>query len=368
MQETLDILTRMIVSHGWSPPILLDDQDMSEFSGSSAGGTVSYREVLRRFRCKLGVNHVDEIYYAHDIGGRVPELTMNAFPMAERIMFGDGLGSVYNKTYHMALVTGASLEQARQALRKKHQVQGAKRRFSLRGIRSFVKKLIRDKWLGSPKPFQADKAVLILPMDQTGTSLEGMELIVVPKQQVQEVIAECQNNLPDLVEYIAGLLADGPRPFYLILLANIADGNLTSKENETGLYEEIIRRHVPPQSAVFIKGHPLSVMPVDEMLCERLAGDYFPKVLPHKFSRYPIELWSDLIGACTVIGVSYSVISLAFLYDIRVVFPFDDALIEKYIPSRFWGFYKDADRLYRGQLENLKDWDGRSVLWEGHID
>jgi len=359
MRERGETLTQIIASQGWPKPILLNDQDMTEFA-RSFHKKLTYREILRRFRRKLGVEHIDEIYYAHDIGGRVPELVMNAFPEAERIIFGDGMGSLYNKTYHLALSSGASLSQARQALRTRNN-------FAFRSIRRILIRRLVDLLLGSPQPYQADKAVLILPMDQTGDCLDDMELIVVPKQQVQKIISDCQNSIPELVEYSRGLLAGEPPPYVLILLANISDGNFTSLENEVKLYEEIIRRHVTPKTTLFIKGHPLSVAPLDEMLSIRLSTDYFPRVISHKFARYPIELWSELVGDCKVISIAYSNISLAFLYNVPVVFPFDDALIEKYISPKYWDFYKDADRLYRGQLANLEKWDGQSVLWKGSV-
>jgi hypothetical protein len=359
MRKSGETLTQIIASQGWPKPILLNDQDMTEFS-QSIHNLVTYREILRRFRRKIGVEHVDEIYYAHDIGGLVPGLAMNAFPKAERIIFGDGLGSIYNKVYHMALVNGASLDQARQALK-------TGRHFPARSLKRILFNRLTDVLLGSPRPYQADKAVLILPMDQTGNSLDTQELLIVPKQQVQKIIADCQKTLSELAVYIMGLLSGAPPPYFLILLANISDGNFTSLENEVKLYEEIIRLHAPPKATVFIKGHPLSVAPVDEILCDHLRPEYSPRVISHIFARYPIEFWSELVSACTVISVAYSNISLAFLYDVQVVFPFNDTLIEKYIHQKYWDFYRDADRLYRGQLANLKKWDGQSVLWRGSV-
>lgn len=117
VHESGKTITKIIASQGWPEPIFLNDQDMADFAPSFRN-LIPYHEALRRFRKKLGIEHIDEIYYAHDIHGRVPELAMNAFPEAERILFGDGLGSVYNKVYHLALVNGASREQARRALKE----------------------------------------------------------------------------------------------------------------------------------------------------------------------------------------------------------------------------------------------------------
>lgn len=359
MRERGGTLTKIIASQGWPKPILLNDQDMTEFAWPSHK-ILTYREILRRFRRKLGVEHIDEIYYAHDIGGRVPGLAMNAFPEAERIIFGDGMGSLYNKTYHLALLSGASLDQARQALR-------TGRHFPVRSLKRALFNCLTDVLLGKPQPYQADKAVLILPMDQTGNCLDDMELIVVPKQQVQKIISDCQNSIPELVEYSRGLLASGPPPYIIILLENISDANLTTLEKEVSLYEENIRSHVSPKATVFIKGHPLSIAPVDEMLSHRLGTDYFPRVISHEFARYPIELWSGLVSACQVISIAYSNITLAYLYDVPVIYALNNSLIEKYIKPVFWDSFRDADLLYRGQLANLNNWDGQSVLWKGSV-
>ena len=359
LHESGATLTKITASLGWPSPIFLNDQDIAEILSPNQK-RIAYRESLRRFRNKLGVEKIDEIYYAHDIGGQVPGLAMNAFPQAKRILFGDGLGSVYNKTYHMALVNGASIEQARQARRAKPQLP-------IRNLKRFIYEHLMNLVWGAPRPYQAEQAVLILPMDQTGDTLEKMQMFVVSKEMVQEIIATCIQNLTELSGYLRKLLASGPPPYVLLLLANMSDGNFTSLDNEVSLYEEIIRRHAPPKATVFIKGHPLSVAPVDELLCERLAAEYYPRVISRQFARYPIEFWSDLVRASTVISVAYSSISLAFLYDIQVIVAFNDDLIEKYIPKKLWGLYKDADHLYRGQLANLEQWDGKSILWKGSI-
>jgi hypothetical protein len=257
-------------------------------------------------------------------------------------------------------LSGASLDQARQALR-------TGRHFPVRSLKRALFNRLTDVLLGKPQPYQADKAVLILPMDQTGNCLNDMELIVVPKQQVQKIISDCQNSIPELVEYSRVLLASGPPPYIIILLENISDANLTTLEKEVSLYEENIRSHVSPKATVFIKGHPLSIAPVDEMLSHRLGTDYFPRVISHEFARYPIELWSGLVRACQVISIAYSNITLAYLYDVPVIYALNNSLIEKYIKPVFWDSFRDADLLYRGQLANLKNWDGQSVLWKGSV-
>jgi hypothetical protein len=359
MQESGRITTKIITSQGWPEPIFLNHKDLSKFI-PSLRNMITFRKGVRSFRQKLGIEQIDEIFYAHDVHGQVPGLVMNAYPEAERIVFGDGLGSIYNKIYHLTLKSGASREKARQAVRRgdNHQTGGLKR---------ILINLITESLLGKPKPYQADQAVLILPMDQTGTSLDNVELIVVPRQYVQNIITQCQKSLTDLEEYMRKLLTSNPPPYAIILLENIADANLSKLEDEVTLYEESIKKNVLPGSTIFIKGHPLSIAPVDKMLCDRLGDDYSPRIISHEYARYPIELWKELLSACKVISIAYSSVTLAYLYDIPVVYALNDASIEKYIHPKYWEFFRDADLLYRGQLENLKTWNGQSILWKGSV-
>lgn len=69
MRESGKSITRIFASQGWSEPIFLNDQDMAEFV-PSFHNMITYSKALLRFRKKLDIEHIDEIYYAHDIGGR----------------------------------------------------------------------------------------------------------------------------------------------------------------------------------------------------------------------------------------------------------------------------------------------------------
>ena len=354
-QESALVVERIIASQGWPRPVVLTAGEMAEIT--RPGRWTPYQEILNRFRQKVSVAHFDEIYYTHDVVGRAAELAMNAYPRAVHITFGDALGSVYNKRYHLALASGAPQSQVNQ--------QGVRTRLCPRRMLNALKTYLRQIILGEPQPFQASKAVLILPMDQTGDCLDDKELSIVPRQLVLDIISDCQQSLPELRSYSQKLLAGTPVPRFLMLLENISDGNFTSFEREVAMCEEMVRRHVPERATVFIKAHPLSVAPVDDALCSRLESDYTARTVSREFRRHPVELWSDLISACQVISMSYPSISLAYLYDKPVIYPVEPSLIKEYIPERFWDSYKNADMLYRGQLANLATWDGRSVLWKG---
>lgn len=341
------IVERLTASQGWSKPVVLTAGEMAGII--RAGRLTTYRAVLRRFREKISVDHFDEIYYSHDLSGRVVELVMNAYPDAVRITFGDGLGQIYDRRY---LTLAGGTQQGGQT-------------FSPRHVLNVLKTRIRLGLLGGPRFLQASKAVLTLPMDHAGDILDDKELFVIPKKLVLEIISDCNRENPELEQYSQGLLSSTPALRFLVLLSNLSDGHFTSIEREVAMYEEMVRHHAPQGAAVFIKVHPLSVAPLDEMLRSRLQADYTVQTVSREFNRYPIELWSGLISACQVITITSCVVSLSFLYDRPVIYPVGSSWVERYILPPFWDYFKDGDRLYRGQLANLPTWDGRSVLWRG---
>ena len=359
VQESAQVVERVLTGQGWAKPLVLTMAEMAELV--RAGERTTYRQILDRFRKRIGVGRFDEVYYAHDVVGRAAELAMNAYPKAERITFGDALGSVYDKQYHLALAQGRSAEQDRPT--KTWQVL----RSALRPREVFAKgqTILKHRLLGKPQPFQADKAVLILPMDQTGDCLENKELFVVPKKVVLEIISACQRSLSDLAEYSRKVLNDTSAPHFLILLENWSEGHFISFENEVEMYEEIVHRYVPPGATVLLKAHPFSVAPLDEVLSDRLSSSYRTLAIAGKYRRYPMELWGDFVAVCHIITLSYCSVSLSYLYDKQMIYPMDESLIERYLPQPLWESYKNADSLCRGQLTSLASWDGQSVLWKG---
>jgi len=355
-----EVVERLIASQGWPAPIVLTGEDVAQITRES-DRFARYADVLARFRERVG-DGFDEIHYAHDMVGRVPELAMNAFPDAERIMYGDTLGSVYDPHYFMALAAGATIAEARREARERpRSPRGPLPRAIARGVREVA--------LGGPQAFAAYKALLVLPMDQTGEALAGTPVSVVPKQVVTRIVSECQRVVPRIADYGRAIASDTPAPRFLLLLENYADADMTSFEDEVSMYEAIVRAHVPQGGTLLLKSHPLAVAPVADALCERLDSAYSVLVVPRdELARYPMELWSDLIASCEIISMlSYCGISLSFLYGKQTIYPMDAGIVERFFPERSWERMKDSDALYRGQLDALATWDGMGVLWKGTL-
>jgi hypothetical protein len=359
-QATLTLIGRLTATQGWPDPLLLTEADIEGVTRRGSLG-VSYNQILRRFKDRLGLEHVDEIYYAHDVVGRVPELAFNAFPDAERIMYGDALGLVFNRRYLIALAGGSSVEEAQRIARGEPV-------FGIRQLSRTLRNGFGRALFGGPEWPRPDRAALVLPVDVTGDSLIDVRLTIPSKELVLEVIAECQGAMPEMTDFSRQTLATMPGPHYLLVLENFTDAGMTSLEQERALYEAAIRLHIPKGATVLLKEHPLVTVSVTDALRERIEPDYVTCVLPAELTRYPIELWSELVSRCGIVTMmSYCGLSLKYLYGKDTICALDDDIVERFFYPHTWGELRRMAIHYQGQLDNLANWDGQSILWRGTL-
>jgi hypothetical protein len=139
-------------------------------------------------------------------------------------------------------------------------------------------------------------------------------------------------------------------------------------DREVEMYCSIIMQYCKAGGVVFLKSHPGETLPRNERIKERLGSFIEVIELDKKFKRYPIEVWKDLVLKCSVICMSYPVLSLKYLYDIDVFQPMDHAFIEKWFPEWTWASYKNSLSLYMEPLRKLATWDGTGILWAGSIN
>lgn len=275
------------------------------------------------------IGDISEVHYAHNVVGEVTDICLSSYPNAEVVTFGDALGCIYDKNFHIALATGKPGE-------------------------------ISDS--------RSPLAVVVLPMDQTGKLLDDTNLIIVPRNVAQSVTYSCISGSTDLAKYCAEIVALTSEPRYLMLLENISDGGFTTQENELALYQEIVESHIPKGASVIIKEHPLSVASIGTKLSDRLSNNYQTLVVSRDFSRSPVELWYDLLNNSILVGFSYACISVCYLYGVETIFPMSRKLIEKYFPEHLWPSYDDAIRAIFEQRLRVLDWDRASVLWAGNFE
>jgi hypothetical protein len=316
-----------------SSPWVLTDSEISQVLGDSGGNYVV--ETAGRFKALFAGQEYDQVYFTQDVVGHFAQLAMLAYPKAAHIMVGDGLGYVLDKEYLIACATGRGWDESRRLMRHK------------------------------PSAPEADKAVLIIPADQTGDCLIGKELLIVPKLLVQAVLEDFRRVTPELKTYSESIIQSSRLPRYLMILGNFADAGATSEEKELAMYLEILARCVPKGAAVFLKGHPLAVKPVAQRLLESMQSDYAATLLAPEYGFYPMELWADLVNACQVVAVAYCAISLRYLYHKPVIYALGPELIEKYLNPQTWVYCKESDVAYREQFERLEGGEGGGLMGWG---
>ena len=134
------------------------------------------RERVSVIKRLFGTNHYDEIFYPHDVVGHLYHLLCLAYPDARRICFGDAMGIVFQKEVRLGLLG------------------------------------IKPPAVESNYSCRPDIAALILPVDQSGSFLDKIPLIVCQKDTVLEVIDECIRATPELQNLSSPIVRDIWRP------------------------------------------------------------------------------------------------------------------------------------------------------------
>jgi hypothetical protein len=335
-------------------------------------------------RARVGGENFDEIYYSHDVVGEFYWALAEAYPRARRICFGDGLGIVYERKYHMDIsyppvdADGEPLPPTMPqpeapveltAVAPVAKPSGLARLWSLLGGSGAAKTTMPAAAPAAAFGTTVARphiAALVLPVDQSGRFLQGVELRTVPRELVVKLVEQAASGCDDFVAHTEAILARcGDRPKFLLITENNAEGECISFEREIEMYCSIVRDRAPKGAAVVLKSHPGEALPRNEAITAALCSDYELFTIDPAFKRYPIELARRLVHECEPICMSYPTLSLKYLYDIDVAQPMTDAFIEHWFPKRFWPAYKNSFLLYNEPLQRLKGWDGTSLLWRG---
>lgn len=283
---------------------------------------------------------VDEIYFAHDLNEDQTKVLFAKYPKAKRICFGDGFGWVYVRKKYFSYIKG--------------------HRESLRIIiRRIFLRLTGKLFWKFP-----NVAVLILPIDQYGHFFDKCPLIVCKKDTVNEIIEKIEISCQRLFSYINKELALFPsKKIYLFMTEVFAEALQMTLEREIEMYEEMIKKFCQPDSVILIKAHPGEKYPKSEMLNEKLKGKFNVKKISDEYKRYPIEIWKGLILRAEVISCGLPYVTLFYLYDKKVIYPFSKKFIEKWFPENYWPYWKNAMRLCNEPLRKMKTWCGNGPLW-----
>jgi hypothetical protein len=334
-----------------------------------AFSSLATRELALYLKNETGLDGFDEIYYPHDVVGQLYSYLCSSFPKAKRICYGDALGNVYEKEVHLSYINNLPEDDLRTPvlIKLKHLA-----RRIIDGLRHDRNTYKNDESTDSIEEVcvvadcKPNVAALVLPVDQSGNFLEGVELEVCGRELLQKVVESCIDSTENLNRYIDGVLNEHNSKRKLLLLTeNLAEGNFMDFDVEIDMWSSIVREAGNPGDIVFIKPHPGEVLARIDAIRKKLEPDFEVVELDAKFKRYPIEIWKSLLLNSTVLCMSYPVLSLKYLYDIDVIQPMDDEFIEKWFPERMWASYKNCRMLYMEPLKRLPEWDGKSMLWSG---
>ncbi len=191
----------------------------------------------------------EEIYYAHDVVGRFYQALATAFPRARRICYGDGLGIVYQRDYHLSLLQELGEEPGSHWWRN-----------CLAWLRHHLGVSAPGRVLESQ--FRPDAAALILPVDQSGQFLRNVPLTVVPRGTALQLFEFGASSCTSFMEHIDTLLIrHASRQKYLLLTENNAEGSFLTFEDDVQMYCGVARKFCAPNSVIILKAHPGEALP-----------------------------------------------------------------------------------------------------------
>ncbi|MDI9817759.1 alpha-2,8-polysialyltransferase family protein [Legionella sp. W10-070] len=294
---------------------------------------------------KLGKVSVSEILYAHDISSDFWNQTlMQAFPYAKRICYGDALGLVYSQNYFTSLMFG---------LRKNQ-------RFSFNS--SLVQ--LKRKFLFPTKKKQllAQQAILAIPCDPGQDFLKQCQLLIPGKNEVKQCVLDLASALPEFKTYGNELIEKANKSCYLFILSNLTDSKLTTIENEIALYKEILASQVNHDATIIIKPHPAHNSVIFQKIIRCLQEEYDIRVIKNDFNNLPIELAIHLIESCTILSISYSSISIPYLYGKNVRHVLSNQMIKKYFVEEKKDWFIESNNLFLNIIAKLPNWDQQSEL------
>ena len=288
-------------------------------------------------RAKFGREAFDTIYYAHDISADfIAQSAMQAFPNAERICFGDGLGILYSNDYFTGMTY--PMPSAGEIVRQPH-----------RGFRNLLCRLKR-KWMLPSKNRRLDAhyVIPIIPCDPGGDFIKNKTLLIADNDCIVHVRDGfsasverhlCNATQPDNIKATAD---------FVILLGSYAESGLTTEEQELALYNEVASLYIAAGSRIALKHHPASSGTKNARIRRELAINYDVQVLG--YGELPIESMPAQLADSKVISFSYSSVSLLYLYNINVMHVLNESLINKYFPAGARQWLSDSNELYLDQL------------------
>jgi hypothetical protein len=282
------------------------------------------------------------IYFPHDVTSDfTPQFFMQAFPLAQRICYGDAFGNLINK---------------RTFEKKIYQNKMAWRSFFSLLKRKF--KTVGCGWL----TLQA--AVLMVPVGLSKNCFDSQPLFIVPQAHVLALLKKLQTPMQAFNKYIDDLCQGLSTSTYVLPLGHLAQAGMATLENEFLLYREILQMHLPENATLVLKAHPGGSFEETCRLADWAKERGHPTFIFSKdFLHVPIEFAENLIKSCQVLSISYASISLPYLYGVSVKHVLDESLIDKYCFNSRKNLMQHYNAIYALAQKRLGDWTGNTALF-----
>jgi hypothetical protein len=288
-------------------------------------------------RGKFGQDAFAAVYYAHDISADfIAQSAMQAYPNASRVCFGDALGVVYGNDYFTDQTFPVGVVEA----------------FSrpIQTIRNLLYRIKRNWSLPNRRHrLDAGHAVLILPCDPGGDFLLEKELQSVDYESLCHVLGGLSNSAERHLISQKCLDEGDANSSVVMLLGSYSESRLTSDIQECALYVEAARLHIPHESKIILKAHPVSQPEKIALIKKALSAHYDTVVVPN--DEIPIETMPSLAKNYKIISFSYSSVSLLYLYGSNVLHAMNDTLINMFFPKETRLWIRESNALYLQQTD-----------------
>lgn len=288
-------------------------------------------------RQKFSTTCFDAIYYAHDISADfIAQSAMQAFPDAERVCFGDGLGIFYSNDYFTDMAY--PVPSAGEIFKGPHRV-----------LRNLLCRLKR-KWTlpSKDRRLDAQYALPILPCDPGGDFLKNKTLLGVDNNNVLHVRNALSASVERHLSKAKLAATTNEKADFVILVGSYTESGLTTEERELALYNEVANLYIAAGSRIALKPHPVSSERKVARIRRELSSNYDVHIMG--YGELPIESMPALLADSKVISFSYSSISLLYLYNCKVLHVLNQSLINKYFPADARQWLGDSNKLYLDQL------------------
>lgn len=288
---------------------------------------------------KLKNYQIDDVFFSHDISSDFwNQALMHAFPKAKRVCYGDALGLVYTQNYFTQLM-----------YRIKNQ-----NKIIIHNIFARIKRKFLYPTKGNQlKPHEA---ILAIPCDPGKDFLPQCALSIIPQHELKDCVQQLAETIPQFKTHMRDIISNHSKPCYLLMLSNFTESKLTTLENEISLYKEILAKHAQKDSIIIIKPHPAHNPVFFNQIIDALSQEYLIQIIDKEFYHLPIELAESLVQGCEVLSVSYSSISLPYIYDKKVTHVLTQELINTYFSIEKMSWFIESNNLYLNMIKALQHW------------